>query len=97
MKSLSRWTQRQRAVNKDGKLPADEKKMLDDIDFMWNSNDMNWLQNYDEVKKVMEELRVGHSKVDVPHIVADTNDSNRLYVRFREEWASEQRVQYVLH
>lgn len=47
---LGRWVVRQRELQKKGKLERGRKKMLDELDFVWNTNEAAWETRYAQLK-----------------------------------------------
>ena len=94
LKKLARWTSAQRACGKKGKIDPSRKKLLDDIEFLWNSFDVTFFENFRQLKDLMKEN--GHKSVDIPFKTKNVNDENRAYWDRFQGWAREMRLQYVL-
>jgi len=58
-KQLSQWCLRQRKSYNEGKLSQNKIDLLKQINFVWNYEDYQWNQNYEELKKFYE--KEGHS------------------------------------
>lgn len=48
---LGRWVVRQRELQKKGKLEKGRKKMLDELDFVWNTNEAAWETRYAQLRE----------------------------------------------
>ena len=47
--SLGRWIVNQRVLFRCGKLPEERIKRLNELDFVWNSQDASWLKHWQEL------------------------------------------------
>lgn len=90
--TFAKWVERQRRTKKNGKLRKDREKLLEEIDFYFNSGDYAWDMTLDEIKAIKE--KVGH--IDIPSTRPQLTDANKIYEPFMT-WAEEQRVQYAMH
>eukprot|EP00581_Thalassiosira_minuscula_P014710 CAMPEP_0183719358 /NCGR_PEP_ID=MMETSP0737-20130205/12337_1 /TAXON_ID=385413 /ORGANISM="Thalassiosira miniscula, Strain CCMP1093" /LENGTH=502 /DNA_ID=CAMNT_0025949075 /DNA_START=12 /DNA_END=1520 /DNA_ORIENTATION=+ len=91
--ALVKWISRQRSGKKSGTIRADREKLLDDIDFYWNPNDLEWDQYYEHIQEIMKEE--GHDTADIPSLRSHVNEANAAYAGYMA-WAEEQRLRYAL-
>jgi Helicase associated domain len=61
-KKLVQWVFEQRTKHKSGKLSDERKRMLDEIEFVFDVREASWLEHYQQLKSFFEQH--GHS--DVP-------------------------------
>jgi hypothetical protein len=60
-RKLTNWIFGQRTKNKLGKLSDERKRMLDEIEFVFDVREASWLENYQQLKSFFEQH--GHSNV----------------------------------
>ena len=82
----------QKFAKKNGKLREDREKLLNEIDFYWNSNDYEWDMHYDDIVEIRKEC--GHA--DIPSLKSQQNESNKVYAGYMA-WVEEQRLWYALY
>jgi hypothetical protein len=90
-KQLAQWASRQRKAKKNGTLRKDREKLLEDIAFILNNNDVAWEQNYSKLVEIKE--AAGH--MDIPTKKDEITEENKEYKKMMA-WAGEQKVQYLL-